>query len=199
MGTNKFIIVLSGLSLLIGCASIPKESPELSHEVGQRISAMKEAHLNLVEQYFDLKKEEVKQTFEEEWIPAYAESFFSHPETKNYWDSLADGDEDERAQFLVEAGPTLLKEIREKQNEYLAPLNEMESQVKDSLRREYDQILSANNTLTSFLSGAAEVNENREQYLDLFGVQSGAVDRQISRVEERSAKIMEEIREANIN
>lgn len=200
MGTNQFTLVLLSLLLFIGCASIPKESPELSHEVGERISAMKEAHLNLVQQYFDLKKEEVKETFEEEWIPAYAESFFSNPETKSYWNSLVEeGDEEERLNFLIQAGPTMLREIREKQNEFLKPLNELESQVEDSLRKEYEQMLSANNTLTSFLSGAAEVAENRQQYLDLFGVQSEAVNNQISKVDERSEEIMKKIKEANIN
>lgn len=200
MNTNQILVTVLGMMLVGGCASIPKESPELSQEIGQRVAAMQEAHLNLVHKYFDLKRAEVNEIFEEEWIPAYAESFFSQEQVADYWDNLVtEDDKEERLQFLVQLGPTMLEEIRNRRAEFMEPLNQLESQIEDSLQKEYRQILSANNTLTSFLSSSSKVAQNRERYLDMFGVGQEEINDYINQADNRSEQIMETIRKANIN
>lgn len=183
-----------------GCASIPRESPELSREIGVRVAGMRAAHINLVHTYFDLKRDRVKEIFEQEWIPAYAESFFAQKQVSSYWNTLvSEGDKEERVQFLVRLGPEMLDRIRKRQAEYLKPLDRLESQIIDSLQHEYRQILSANHTLTGFLAHSSKVVENRERYLDLFGMPQHKIDSYIDEIDRRSARIMETIREANQN
>lgn len=200
MNTNHLLIVFLGVLLVGGCASIPKESPELSQEVGRRVAAMQEAHLRLVDKYFELKQAEINKIFEEEWIPAYAESFFAQPDVSNYWEKLVTGDDpEERLQFLTRLGPRMLEEIRQRRAEYMAPLNKLETQVKDSLRREYRQILSANNTLTSFLANSSKVAQNRERYLELFGIEQTDIESYVEQADKRSEEIMETIENANLD
>lgn len=198
MGINRVVISLCLLS--VGCASIPKESPELSQKIGERVAAMRSSHLKLLHKYFDLKRDKVNHIFEEEWIPAYAQSFFSQDQVANYWDKLvADDDKEERVQFLIRLGPKMLDRIREKRAEYLKPLNTLEDQIEDSLRSDYRQILAANNTLTSFLSSSSKVAENRDRYLEMFGVEQTKVNSYIDQVDEQSEKIMKAIKNANLN
>lgn len=200
MYKNQILAAILGILLIGGCASIPKESPEFSQEIGRRIIAMQEAHLNLVDKYFELKRNEINELFEEEWIPAYAESFFAQPQVSNYWDKLVAGDDrEERLQFLTQLGPRMLEDIRSRRAEFMAPLNELEIQVKDSLRGEYRQILSANNTLTSFLANSSKVAENRERYLELFGIEQADVENYVERADRQSEKIMQTIRNANLD
>lgn len=200
MGTNRIWGVIAVISLLIGsCASIPKESPELSQEIGQRVAGMQEAHLTLVNRYFDLKRAEVNKIFEEEWIPAYAESFFAQDQVASYWNTLVTNDDiEERQQFLTQIGPRMLEEIRNKRADFMKPLNKLEAQIEDSLRREYRQILSANNTLTSFLSNSSKVVQNREQYLEMFGVEQETISSYIDQADKHSEQIMDTIRKANL-
>ena len=199
MGKKRTFIVFLCLTLT-SCASIPKESPELSQEIGKRVAAMQSSHLQLVSKYFDLKRDKVNEVFEEEWIPAYAESFFSQDQVADYWEKLVEEDDkEERLQFLVRLGPRMLEEIRSKQAEFLEPLNTLESQIQDSLRNDYQQILAANNTLTSFLSNSSKVSQNRDRYLELFGVSQGKINTYIDEVDERSEQVMELIKKANLN
>ncbi len=200
MYKNQILAAILGILLIGGCASIPKESPELSQEIGRRVAAMQEAHLNLIDKYFELKRNEINDLFEEEWIPAYAESFFAQPQVSNYWDKLVAGnDREERLRFLTQLGPRMLEDIRSRRAEFMAPLNELETQVKDSLRGEYRQILSANNTLTSFLANSSKVAENRERYLELFGIEQADVEHYVEQADKQSEKIMQTIRNANLD
>jgi len=199
MGTNRFIVIFLCL-LSVGCASIPKESPELSQEIGRRIAAMRASHLKLLHKYFALKRDKVNEIFEDEWIPAYAQSFFSQDQVADYWNKLVtDDDKEERVHFLTKLGPKMLEDIQEKRAAYLKPLNQLEAQVEDSLRSDYRQILSANNTLTSYLSSSTKVAENRNRYLDMFGVERNKINSYIDQADRRSEQIINTIKNANLN
>lgn len=199
MDTYRKLIVVIGMLLIGGCASIPKESPELSQEIGRRVAAMQQAHLSLVHKYFDLKREEINRMFEEEWIPAYAESFFGQPQVSDYWNRLvSEDDREERLRFLTQMGPRMLEEIRSRREAFMEPLDDLEDEIEDSLRAEYQRILSANNTLTSFLSSSSKVVQNRQRYLEMFGVEQQAIDTYIDRADRRSEQIMETIKNAKI-
>jgi hypothetical protein len=200
MRTYRLTAVFIGLLIMGGCASIPKESPELSQEIGKRVADMRTVHINLVHSYFGLKRERVNELFEEEWIPAYAESFFSRDKVSSYWEKLvSEDDKEERVRFLVQLGPPMLDRIRAKRAEYMEPLDRLESQIIDSLQHEYRQILSANNTLTSFLASSSKVVRDRERYMELFGVPQREIDAYIDKIDRRSEEVMETIRNANLN
>ncbi|HKK45964.1 MAG TPA: hypothetical protein VJ964_10605 [Balneolaceae bacterium] len=199
MGTNRFIVIFLCL-LSAGCASIPKESPELSQEIGRRVAAMRTSHLKLLHKYFDLKRDKVNEIFDNEWIPAYAQSFFSQDQVANYWNKLVtEDDKEERVQFLTRLGPKMLADIQKKRAEYLKPLNTLENQIEDNLRSDYRQILAADNTLTSFLASSSKVAQNRDRYLDMFGIEQGKVNSYIDRIDKRSAQIMKAVKNANLN
>lgn len=199
MRVNRIFALLFSVVLINSCASIPKEAPELSQEIGQRVAAIQQSHMNLVSRFIELKRQEVNRIFEEEWIPAYAESFFSQPQVADYWQTLvSEDDKEERLQFLIQLGPRMLEEIRNKRAEFMAPLDELEAEIKNRLQNEYVQILSANNTLTSFLVSSSKVVQNRQRYLNMFGIEQSAIEGFIDEADEQSQKIIETIRKANI-
>jgi hypothetical protein len=198
MGINRVFFSVLSLFLIAGCATIPKEAPVLSQEIGERVAAMEQAHLRLVHEYFDLKQKKVNRIFEEQWIPAYAESFFSQPQVAAYWNKLvSEGDKTERIQFLTRLGPRMLVEIRNSRIEFMQPLIELERIIESELHNYYLQILSANNTLTSFLMSSAKVAENRQRYLDMMGVQQDEIEEYIDEIDKRTQQVMEAISKAN--
>ncbi|HEX6982034.1 MAG TPA: hypothetical protein VF181_04680 [Balneolaceae bacterium] len=198
MGTNRIFLLALSLFLIAGCASIPKEAPVLSQEIGERVAVMERAHLRLVHEYFELKRKRVNRIFEQEWIPAYAKSFFSQPQVSSYWNKLvSEDDKAARLQFLTGLGPRMLKEIRDSRAEFMQPLNELETTIENNLHYNYLQILSANNTLTSFLMSSSKVAENRQRYLDMLGVEQAEIGVYIDAIDKKTQQIMEAITKAN--
>lgn len=54
-----------------GCASVPKESVELSKEVGRGISESQRSYTALLNSYFSTKRQQIDQWIEREYLPEY--------------------------------------------------------------------------------------------------------------------------------
>lgn len=69
----NFVIFLAILVVfaLGGCASVPKESVELSKEVGKGIAESQHSYTGLLNTYFASKKQQVDQWIENEYLPEY--------------------------------------------------------------------------------------------------------------------------------
>lgn len=163
-------------SLIQGCANIPSEAPELSARLGQRVSAIEHSHLTLLHRYFDEKRERVDAFIQDEWVPLFAEKLFSSPPMVKYWEIIvAENDPKQRLEFILRSAPKLQSAINEKRVELMAPLDALEKELEIKLRGEYSQINAINNTLTSFLTSASKVDENRNRYLSKLGIEDDAI------------------------
>ena len=158
------IIKVTTLSVLIavtGCVSIPSEAPELSVELGKRIAAIED-------RFFDQKRKEVDKFIEEEWVPEFANHFFSNKTISDAWETIvSEDDKKQRLLFLVKTGPRLIKKINEKRLELIQPLDALERRIELKIREEYTQARAINNSITSFLLSASKVADNRNRYLQM--------------------------------
>ena len=163
-------IALAG-AMLTGCASIPPEAPELSSELGNRISALEDTNLTLLHRFFDLKRAEVDRFIKEEWVPSFARAVFTDQRVAKVWDKIVlENDRQERLQFIVRIGPKLQAKINSKRLEFIQPLDAIERRIEEQLLGDYAEAKSINNALTSFLLSASKVAENRNRYLEMIGV-----------------------------
>jgi len=167
-------LVLFSIALLLGlqgCATIPGEAPELSTELGNRISAIEKAHFNLLHKYFNERRQQVDEFITTEWVPEFAEQVFADPAIEKVWAEIVRSDnKQDRLQFLVRMGPKLQAKINAKRLELINPLDDAENMLERTLRDEYQQTRAINNSITSFLVSAAKVDENRARYLEMLGV-----------------------------
>lgn len=167
----KQLGMLAVLSVLVGCASIPPEAPELSVELGKRISAIEDSNITLLNRFFDQKRREVDRFIEDEWVPTFAEEFFSNDAISKAWNTIVrEDDKKQRLTFLVKTGPKLQQKINEKRLELIQPLDALERRIEKNIRDDFSQARAMNNSITSFLLSAAEVAENRNRYLEMAGV-----------------------------
>ena len=158
------------LTLLSACASVPRESADLSIELGKRISAIKKAHVALVDKYFDEKRSRVDEFIEELWVPEFAATFFANQQIADMWHGIVQsGDTADRLAFIVTLGPKLQTRINAKRKELVKPLDETEKKIIQQLNDSYSQARSINNSITSFLVSAVEVGESRNRYLEMIG------------------------------
>jgi hypothetical protein len=172
----KLWIVLAAL-MAIGCASLPPEAPELSGQLGSRITAIEFAHNRLLEQFFAEKRHRVDAFVQEVWVPVFATEFFGDEQIDEVWKEVVkSNDPKDRLRFIVLVGPKLQSKINGKRIELIKPLEDLERTVKAKLKLEYDQARAINNTLTSFLQSASKVEANRKRYLDMVGISDKQVE-----------------------
>ncbi len=182
---------------ILGCVSIPSEAPELSVALGQRLTALENANITLLQRYFDLKRHEIDRFITEVWVPRFARNIFSRADVAAEWRRIvASGSDADRLEFLVNAGPALQQEINKKRIELVAPLDDLERRVRQNIESEYDQAAAINNTLTSFLTSAADVAENRNRYLEAVGVTEDKVSAVIDGVDSAVASLLTNAGEA---
>ena len=167
------------------CVSIPAEAPELSATLGVRISAIEQSHLTLLHRYFDMKRRDVDRFVDQVWVPPFAERLFKDPAISKTWDQIvSSGNRHDRLQFIVRLGPKLQQKINQKRLELIQPLDALERRIQQKIEAEYDQARSINNTLTSFLTSASEVAENRNRYLAMLGVKDEKMGQVIDQVDD---------------
>jgi len=183
--------VIAALTLT-GCASIPPEAPELSGQLGSRISAIESAHNRLLEQFFAEKRRRVDDFVQEVWVPAFAAEFFGDPQVDAVWKQVvASSDPKDRLRFVVMVGPRLQSKINEKRLELIKPLEDLERTVKAKLKLDYDQARAINNTLTSFLQSASKVEANRKRYLEMLGITDKQVEAFIDDTDEAVSNLVD--------
>jgi len=166
------ILMFMFLSLSLGaCVTVPREAPDLSIELGKRLSAIETANIELLHKYFDEKRDKVDSFVIREWVPLFAENFFGNPQIEAVWNQVVtSGSKADRLEFVVKIGPELQKKINAKRLELIKPLDDTERLVELRLRDEFVQARAINNSITSFLVSAEQVAESRNRYLQMLGV-----------------------------
>ena len=161
---------------MMACVSIPPEAPELSAQLGNRISAIEQSNLTLLHRYFDRKKQDIDDFIQNEWVPEFANQFFVEPAIANVWDQIvASGNKQDRLKFILKTSPKLQQKINQKRVELIQPLEVLEQRIETKLTADYTQAKAINNSITGFLLSASKVAENRDRYLEMVGVDSDEI------------------------
>ncbi len=186
----KYLILTITL-LLVGCSNIPKEAPELSIELRKRIKTLEDSHINLLGNYFDMKRDLVNKFFEDEWMPKFANEFFSNSVVEEKWLYIVKtNDKALRMQFILEVAPMLLQQINAQREALLKPLNDLQRELEKKTRNNYDEIYAINNSLTSYLISAHKVDQSRKSFVENLGLKEEIINNTIYRVDEITEKLL---------
>ncbi len=119
--TRALVVLVS--AILWGCVSIPREAPELSVTLGQRIAAIGDANITLLHRYFDLKRSGVDRFIQDVWVPRFAQKVFTNSNVEREWQEIvASRDTQRRLEFILNAAPALQREINRKRVDLIRPL-----------------------------------------------------------------------------
>ena len=185
-GVTKLTVVLGSLIVLglCSCATIPKEAPQLSIELGKRLSAIEESHLRLLDAYFGEKRAAVDRYIDQVWIPKLSAELMQEPTVSTMWSQVCqEGTDRDRVEFLRRLGPKLQRSINVQRLSMIEPLDELQRTVANHLHGEYAQAQSINGTLTSFLASASDVSDNQKRLMEMLGVHDERVDAVITDVD----------------
>ena len=188
----KIFSIFTSILLISGCATIPSEAPQLSGELGKRISAIERSNITLLHKFFDLKRNEVDKFIEKEWTPIFAKNFFSEPKIQRMWETIVtENNPADRLKFLIITGPKLKKKINRKRLQLIKPLDKLERFIERRIRTEFRQARSINNSITSFLISASKVEENRNRYLNMIGITDNKIGALIDGVDETVGSLID--------
>jgi len=188
---KKISLVILMLFTVTGCVSIPSEAPELSAELGNRISAIESANIILLQRFFDHKRSEIDRFIDDEWVPMFADKYFSNHQIAKAWDEIVkSNNKKDRLEFITKLGPSLIAKINEKRASMIRPLEELERGIERQIRAEYSQAKAINNSITSFLLSASEVTANRNRYLDELGISETDVSTAINKTDDAVAALL---------
>lgn len=176
---------------LASCASIPPQAPQLSEELGNQIASLEKSHITLLHAYFDERRDRVDEFINKVWVPEFTNTFFSNPQIQDAWDHIVQSqDTQERMEFFIAVGPQLQDVINEKRSELIKPLDELEQEIEKAIREEYNLARSANNTLTSFLTTASKIDENRQRYLKMLNISDDKISSIINQTDDVLNKLV---------
>jgi hypothetical protein len=193
---RKIILpVVLVMTLGSGCASIPAEAPELSAQLGARISSLEASHVRLLQDFFMEKRRRIDDFLQEIWVPAFAQEFFADATIDAVWKQVVQSqDPKDRLKFITLVGPKLQEKINRKRIELIQPLDEVEATIKNKLKSEYEQTRAINNTLTAFLQSASKVEENRKRYLEMIGITDKEVDKFVNETDHAVSELVDAAR-----
>ena len=124
----------------------------------------------------DERRKDIDDFMQDEWVPVFAEEYFRQPQISAVWDQVFESnDPGDRLKLLTLVGPALQKRISEERQKLIDPIDELEKQLERQLRDEYWQMKSMNNSITSFLASAAEVQESRDRLMAMAGIDKSSL------------------------
>lgn len=147
----RWIIILGvGICMLLGgCASIPKESVQLSQEVGKGISSYHEAYINLLNSFFAQKRARIDDVVLNKYLPQYMDNIKT--------EMIAAGEDPEKLYpFMVR---DIVKDVSNKSNEMHEELEKTRIALVDVITQDYLVLSQSNSTITGILQSAVDVKE----------------------------------------
>jgi hypothetical protein len=136
----KFLFNLLLLAFVFqSCATIPRQAPALSEELGNKINSIEKSHIKLLTIFFNQKRELVDEFIVKEWIPIFATEVFNDPNISTAWDEIVkSNNKEDRLQFIILLGPKLQTQINQKRLELIQPLNDLEKECESQILNEYN-------------------------------------------------------------
>jgi hypothetical protein len=189
MRTLIFTLTSAVLLGLLGCASVPEESVELSVTLGRDLAEVHRAHRELAIQYFRGIKQDINQFIDEEYRPFMIkktmEDFKLLDRIKTATAPDASPDPLQILELFVNK---LSKQIESYRKELFQNISNQENELLTSLDDAYQKLQNANSIVTGHLASVRKVHEAQAELLDRANLE-GLRDRFI----EKTARLSDEV------
>jgi hypothetical protein len=163
----KLIVFLLFLLGAVGCATVPKETVELSYALGQDIDAIHASYRNLIHKHFDNLRSETDVFITNQWKPNYLSRFIK----KGNLGLLASNQDSVQAFEGVNAWVDIaIEAIENKRKELITPINKDEEAILSAVDDAFARIRRANETITAHLNSIRKVQEVQDNALKALNV-----------------------------
>lgn len=109
--------------VLTSCASIPKESLDMSARLDRQLVALQDANATLINQVYAEKEARMTEYLDSVWFPAYLDKLFSLEPTRTLWESAVNSSNpSDRMEIMAVITKEAIERYKEEKNYALAPI-----------------------------------------------------------------------------
>ena len=184
---KKVFSYLGMLAVFYSCATVPKESIELSATVGRDIVTAYHSHKELANILFTRMKKDVNTFVDDVYAPyqigellkddyADANSGEFESMTGSIIDAAKNSTDKEKQKTAISDMSVFVSIVHEEVETFrkilLEPIEKQEKEVLLAIDRSYNQIIYANSIVTGHLASVRKVHDAQEQILNEFGLEN---------------------------
>ena len=173
------LIVAVSSTVLVGCASVPKEVVQLSYQIGEDFSSIQKSYKKLVHDHFEVLRGQRIQYLNNEWTPKYIRGWVEDgrlrdvvkgdvvwsAEKADFIQAAVGKDEKALLNTVIFWSVAAVAEIEGKKKELLEPLNKQEEQLTTWIDDAFNRIYRGNAVITAHLNSLRKVQEVQEDAL----------------------------------
>lgn len=172
MKTAMRPVLFALLVLAAGCATVPKESIELSATIGRDLTAVHEANRNLAYLHFDHLLADVDRFVDEVYRPYIIQATMEDLDLVNELRLSLAGDHDlDALDILTIYTEEITAQIDAFRKEMRTPLLAQRREVLLSLDAAFEQLQTANAVVTGHLKSIADVHDAQAEMLRHVGLE----------------------------
>ncbi len=158
------LLLCLGILVVPGCASVPKETVELSMSIGDDLRELHTGYGNTVRLYFEQLRRRGLTVIDETWVPAYLDSFVEGGDLRGIvaaedWDDLGAW-----AQAAIE-------DIDAKRSGFVDSLSVRETAMLMKIDDAFARTMNANANVTAYLQSLLKVEGMQDQMLRMAGLE----------------------------
>lgn len=160
--THLLIPVL--VAVVMGCATVPKESVDLSIELTKMIRSAEASHLATLQLFLDERKQRADDFLKNTWTPKFMENAMRD---SHVLDTLkAQRTDPQRETVMKEFSEDAASVIAERRATMMGAIDRIGEMLRDSIRAHYADMLAVNQALTAHIRSVADVNATQTMILD---------------------------------
>lgn len=159
--STRFVLPLLIISLLSlgGCATVPRESVDLSYTLGQDLESLHQSYRELITRYFEALRAQVNDAIDQVFIPTYINGFVTSGK-------LIQDAQNQRADLVEAWARIAVKRIDRERRERLQPLYDTERELLTSVNEAFDKVVRANATITAQLNSVVKTQQAQDEMLE---------------------------------
>lgn len=190
----RFVVplLITALLTLGGCATVPRESVDLSYTLGQDLEALHQSHRELITRYFEALRTQVSDAIDQVFMPAYINSFVTSGK-------LIQHAQNQRPDLVEAWARIAVKRIDQERRVRLQPLYDAERELLTSVNEAFDKVVRANATITAQLNSVVKTQQAQDEMLEsvkLKGLRE-KINGALADASAKAGKITDDISSAN--
>ena len=180
----KFIVTLTVVTILSSCASIPRETVELSKVLGNDLKVLHNSHKTMVELYYNEIIDDINIFIDDVYSP-FVIHFVLKDELqkhKNQEQSIygiieeagktgGKTETDDALNIMTEFLEDANAQVEKKRKELLSPIIKQRNDILSKINYSYENAIYANSTVTGHLESIRKVKESQQEALSIIGLE----------------------------
>lgn len=162
----KKVCILFLILGMLGCASLPKATVEMSNLLEQQIDILQNSNLDIIDSYFNEKENNIIIFLNTTWYPAYLEMLFAEEYINSMWEEAVNTqNKDERMEILKALTQVAQERYMRQKDSLILPLQQARKDMQTLIINEYQKAKTMNSSITNNISQIQQIQEERKKYM----------------------------------